>query len=48
MQININLSLKDFMIGVYLIVVVVYAGPEKLSRKLDAEMPFIKFREEYN
>jgi len=36
------------MIGVYLIVVVVYAGPEKLSRKLDAEMPFIKFREEYN
>jgi len=34
------------MIGVYLIVVVVYAGPEKLSRKLDSEMPFIKFREE--
>jgi len=34
------------MIGVYLIVVVVYADPEKLSRKLDSEMPFIKFREE--
>ncbi len=30
------------MIGVYLIVVVVYAGREKLSRKLDSEMPFTK------
>ncbi len=33
------------MIGVYLIVVV-YAGSEKFSRKLDSEIPFIKFREE--
>ena len=31
------------MIGIYVIVVVLYAGPEKLSRKLDSEMPFIKY-----
>ena len=30
------------MIGVYLIFVVAYYGREKLSRKLDSEMPFIK------
>ena len=30
------------MIGIYVIVVVLYAGPEKLSRKLDSEMPFTK------
>jgi len=34
------------MIGIYLIAVVVYAGPEKLSRKPDSEMPYIKFKEE--
>lgn len=34
------------MIGVYLIVVVVYAGSEKLSRKPDSEMPYIKFKVE--
>ncbi|MBY9004033.1 MAG: CPBP family intramembrane metalloprotease [Candidatus Lokiarchaeota archaeon] len=28
------------MIGVYLIVVVIYSGPKKLSRKPDSEMPF--------
>jgi hypothetical protein len=28
------------MIGTYVIVVVIYAGPKKLSRKLDFEMPF--------
>ena len=35
--------LSGVMIGIYLIVVVLYAGPEKLSRKLDSEMPFIKY-----
>jgi membrane protease YdiL (CAAX protease family) len=30
------------MIGIYLIFVVVYYGREKLSRKLDLEMPFVK------
>ncbi|MFX1420475.1 MAG: CPBP family intramembrane glutamic endopeptidase [Promethearchaeota archaeon] len=30
------------MIGVYLIVVVVYFGPKKLSRKSETEMPYIK------
>ncbi len=29
-------------IGIYVIVVVLYAGPEKLSRKLDSELPFIR------
>ncbi len=28
------------MIGIYLIIVIIYAGPKKLSRKLDAEMPY--------
>ena len=28
------------MIGIYLIIVVLYAGPKKLSRKPDSEMPF--------
>jgi membrane protease YdiL (CAAX protease family) len=28
------------MIGAYLIVVIIYAGPKKLSRKPDSEMPF--------
>jgi len=32
-------------IGIYLIAVVLYAGPEKLSRKLDSEMPFNKYIE---
>lgn len=27
-------------------VVLIYTGPEKLSRKLDSEMPFIKFNED--
>jgi len=30
------------MIGVYLIIVVAYYGREKLSRKMDSEMPFTK------
>ena len=33
------------MIGVYLILVLFYARPEKLSRKPDSEMPFVKFKE---
>lgn len=28
------------MIGIYVIVVIIFAGPSKLSRKLDSEMPF--------
>jgi len=28
------------MIGIYLIIVIIYTGPKKLSRKSDSEMPF--------
>ncbi|NHI93829.1 MAG: hypothetical protein EAX96_15180 [Candidatus Lokiarchaeota archaeon] len=34
-------------IGIYLIIVIIYAGPKKLSKKSDSEMLFFKCKFEY-
>ena len=36
------------MIEIYLIAVIYYAGPKRLSWKPDSEMPFIKSKEEWD